>query len=300
MSKYLKSVLVMALAFGILESGTAAAAQDKLETASNKTVEADGIKFSYRSFGKTTGTPLVLLQHFTGTMDYWDPAVVNGLAKERPVIVFNNTGLGKTTGTTPDNVEQMTTDAVAFINALKLKKVDLLGFSLGGFIAQEIAAKHSELVRKVILAGTGNKGGGNNLMKVLSEAFSQKDSPDPRLYLFFTQTPESQKAGQAFIKRSSSRAERDPESGKPVADAQGKALIVWTSTPDDNQLLKSITQPVLIVQGSNDTMLPTENSIVMFKNIKNAQLILFPDSSHGSIFQYHDEFVSAANIFLNK
>ena len=289
----------MAVAFSVVETGVAAA-QDKLETAPNKFVEAKGIKFSYRTIGKTTGTPLVMLQHFTGTMDYWDPVVVNGLAKERPVIVFNNTGLGNTSGTTPDNVEQMTADAVTFINALGLKKVDLLGFSLGGFIAQEIAAQHPELVRKVILAGTGNKGGGNNLMKVLTEAFSQKESTDPRLYLFFTQTPESQKAGQEFIKRSSVRADRDPESGKPIADAQGKALIVWTSTPDENKLLKSITQPVLIVQGSNDTMLPTENSITMYKNIKNAQLILFPDSSHGSLFQYHDEFVNTANFFLSK
>ena len=299
MSKYLKSLLMMAVAFSVVETSTAAA-QDKLETAPNKTVEANGIKFSYRSFGKTTGTPLILLQHFTGTMDYWDPAVVNGLAKERPVVVFNNTGVGKTSGTTPDNVEQMATDAVAFINALGLKKVDLLGYSLGGFIAQEVAAKNPELVRKVILAGTGVKGGGNNLMKVVGEAFSQKDSPDPRLYLFFTQTPESQQAGKEFIKRSSVRADRDPESGKPIMDAQGKALIVWTSTPDDNALLKSISQPVLIVQGSNDTMLPTESSITMFKNIKNAELILYPDSNHGSIFQHHNEFVNQANFFLNK
>ena len=299
MSKYLKSLLMMAVAFSVVETSTAAA-QDKLETAPNKTVEANGIKFSYRSFGKTTGTPLVLLQHFTGTMDYWDPAVVNGLAKERPVVVFNNTGVGKTSGATPDNVEQMATDAVAFINALGLKKVDLLGYSLGGFIAQEVAAKNPELVRKVILAGTGVKGGGNNLMKVVGEAFSQKDSPDPRLYLFFTQTSESQQAGKEFIKRSSVRADRDPESGKPIMDAQGKALIVWTSTPDDNALLKSISQPVLIVQGSNDTMLPTESSITMFKNIKNAELILYPDSNHGSIFQHHDEFVNQANFFLNK
>ena len=299
MSKYLKSLLMMAVAFSVVETSTAAA-QDKLETAPNKTVEANGIKFSYRSFGKTTGTPLILLQHFTGTMDYWDPAVVNGLAKERPVVVFNNTGVGKTSGATPDNVEQMATDAVAFINALGLKKVDLLGYSLGGFIAQEVAAKNPELVRKVILAGTGVKGGGNNLMKVVGEAFSQKDSPDPRLYLFFTQTSESQQAGKEFIKRSSVRADRDPESGKPIMDAQGKALIVWTSTPDDNALLKSISQPVLIVQGSNDTMLPTESSITMFKNIKNAELILYPDSNHGSIFQHHDEFVNQANFFLNK
>ena len=208
--------------------------------------------------------------------------------------------MNSTSGKTPDNVEQMTTDAYAFINALGYKKVDLLGFSLGGFIAQELAAAHPDLVGKVILAGTSNQGGGNNLLKVLGEAFSQKDSPDPRLYLFFTQSQESRAAGQEFLKRTGMRKDRDPESGKEIADAQAKALIVWTSTPDpENKILKSITQPVLIVTGSNDTMLATENSYTMFKQLKNAQLVLFPDSGHGSIFQYHGQFVDAANYFLS-
>lgn len=300
MNKYLKSLLFFAATFSMVEASSASAA-DSLETAPTKFVEASGIKFSYRILGKTTGTPLILLQHFTGTMDYWDPAVVNGLAKDRPVIVFNNTGVGLTSGKTPDNVGQMTTDAYAFINALGYKKVDLLGFSLGGFIAQELAASHPELVRKVILAGTSNQGGGDHLMKVLGEAFSQKDSPDPRLWLFFTQSPESQKAGHEFIKRASVRTkDRDPESGKEIADAQAKALIVWTNTQDpENKILSSITQPVLVVQGSNDTMLDTANSVTMFKHIKNAKLVLYPDSSHGSIFQHHDDFVNTANFFLN-
>jgi pimeloyl-ACP methyl ester carboxylesterase len=301
MNKYLKSILLMAATFSIVEASTASA-QDKLETAPTKFIEASGIKFSYRTLGKSTGTPLILLQHFTGTMDYWDPAVVNGLAKERPVIVFNNTGVGSTNGKTPDNVAQMSTDALAFINALGYKKVDLLGFSLGGFIAQELAAEHPELVRKVILAGTSYQGGGDHLMQVLGEAFSQKDSPDPRLWLFFTQSTESQQAGREFIKRAATRTQnRDPESGKEIADAQAKALIVWTNTNDpEKKLLKSIAQPVLIVQGSNDTMLGTENSVTMFKTLKNAQLVLFPDSNHGSIFQYHDAFVKTANDFLNQ
>lgn len=299
MSKYLKSLLLLAATFSIVESG-AASAEDKLETAPTKFVEANGIKFSYRSLGTKTGTPLILLQHFTGTMDYWDPAVVNGLAKNRPVIVFNNTGVGSSSGKVPDNVEQMTADAYTFINALGYKKVDLLGFSLGGFIAQELAADHPELVRKVILAGTSHQGGGNNLMKVLGEAFSQKDSPDPRLWLFFSQSPESQQAGREFIKRASARTQnRDPESGKEIADAQAKALIVWTSTNDpENKILKSINQPVLVVTGNNDTMLDSDNSVAMFKLLKNAQLVLYPDSNHGSIFQYHDSFVNSANYFL--
>jgi pimeloyl-ACP methyl ester carboxylesterase len=299
MNKYLKSLLLFAATFSMVEPGIAGA-YEKLETAPTKYIEAGGIKFSYRALGKTSGTPLILLQHFTGTMDYWDPAVVNGLAQERPVIVFNNTGVGSSSGKTPDNVEQMATDAYTFIHALGYKKVDLLGYSLGGFIAQELAVAHPDLVGKVILAGTSNQGGGNHLMQVLGEAFSQKDSPDPRLYLFFTQSKESIAAGQAFIKRAGARKDRDPESGKEIMDAQAKALIVWTDTKDpENKILKSITQPVLIVNGSNDTMLITENSYTMFKLLKNAQLVLYPDSSHGSIFQYHDQFVNTANYFLS-
>jgi pimeloyl-ACP methyl ester carboxylesterase len=300
MSKYLKSLLVAAFTFSIVES-SAATATETLETTPTKYIEANGVKFSYRTLGPKTGTPLIFLQHFTGTMDSWDPAVVNSLAKNRPVIVFNNRGVGATDGVVADNIAQMTTDAYAFIQALGYKQVDLLGFSMGGFIAQELAAQHPELVRKVILAGTTHQGGGNNLMKVLGEAFSRTNAPDPRDYLFFSQSEEGKKAGQAFLSRVYARTvNRDPESSKEIADAHGKALIVWTSTPDtDHKTLNAIKQPVLIVTGNNDTMLPTEGSITMFKVLKNAQLILYPDSNHGSIFQYHDAFVNSANYFLN-
>jgi len=300
MNKHLKLLLLLAETLSIVEP-SAASALEKLETAPTKFVEASGIKFSYRQIGKSTGIPLILLQHFTGTMDNWDPLVVNELGKERPVIVFNNTGVGSTSGNVPDNVKQMSTDAQAFIDALGYKKVDLLGFSLGGYVAQEMAVQRPDLVRKVILAGTSNQGGGEHLMKVLGEAFSQKDSPDPRLYLFFTQSKESQEAGKLFIKRASSRTTgRDPASGENVSNPQAKALITWANTNDpENKILKSINQPVLIVNGSNDTMLGSDNSVTIFKQIKNAQLVMYPDSGHGSIFQYHEQFVNTANNFLN-
>jgi pimeloyl-ACP methyl ester carboxylesterase len=300
MNKQLKSLLLLPATFSIVEPSDASAFE-KLETAPTKFVEANGIKFSYRQIGKSTGIPLILLQHFTGTMDNWDPAVVNELGNERPVIVFNNTGVGSTNGQVADNVKQMSTDAQAFIDALGYKKVDLLGFSLGGYVAQEMAVQRPDLVRKVILAGTSNQGGGEHLMKVLGEAFSQKDSPDPRLYLFFTQSKESQEAGKSFIKRASARTTgRDPASGENVSNPQAKALITWANTNDpENKILKSINQPVLIVNGSNDTMLGSDNSVTMFKQIKNAQLVMYPDSGHGSIFQYHEQFVNAANNFLN-
>lgn len=299
MNKFLKSFLANVTTLSVIESSVASA-EDKLETTATKFIEANGVKFSYRPMGPKSGTPLIFLQHFTGNMDAWDPNVVNAFAKSRQVIVFNNRGIGATDGAVADNIEQMTTDAYAFIQALGHKQVDLLGFSMGGFVAQQLAAKHPELVRKVILAGTTHQGGGNNLMKVLGEAFSRQNAPDPRDYLFFSQSEAGKKAGAEFLSRVYARKEgRDSESGKEIADAHGKALIVFTSTPDSEfNTLKSINQPVLVVTGSNDTMLPTEGSIALYKHLKNAQLVLYPDSNHGSIFQYYDSFVNTAEHFL--
>jgi pimeloyl-ACP methyl ester carboxylesterase len=300
MNKHLKALLLLATTFSIVEPSVASTLE-KLETTPTKYIVANGVKFSYRAMGPKSGTPLIFLQHFTGTMDSWDPAVVNALAKTRPVVVFNNRGVGATNGVVADNISQMTTDAYTFIQALGYKQVDLLGFSMGGFIAQELAAQHPELVNKVILAGTTYQGGGNNLMKVLGEAFSRANAPDPRDYLFFSQTDVGKKAAGEFLSRVYARTkDRDPESGKAIADAHGKALIVWTSTPDpDYKMLKSINQPVLVVTGNNDTMLNTEGSMTLYKQLKNVQLVLYPDSNHGSIFQHHDSFVNTADYFLS-
>lgn len=303
MNKILKSLLFITAAFSMVEATTAHAGSSTLEPAPNQYVEAGGIKFSYRiidaTSGKSSAIPLLMLIHFTGTMDYWDPAVVNGLAKERPVIVFNNRGIGRTSGSPSDNVEEMASDTYAFIQALGYKKVDVLGFSLGGFVAQELTAAHPELVNKLILAGTSNQGGGDHLLKVLGEAFSKKDIADVREYLFFSQSEKGQKAAKEFVRRASVRADRDPESGKNIVDAQAKAIITWANTSNGDKLLKAIQQPVLITQGSNDTMLDTKNSITMFNILKNAQLILYPDANHGSLYEYHDAFVNSANYFLN-
>jgi pimeloyl-ACP methyl ester carboxylesterase len=197
-----------------------------LETAPNEFVEAAGVQFAYRRLGPKEGTPLIFLQHFTGTMDSWDPAVVNGLAKSRPVVVFDNSGVGRSSGKTPDNVAQMAVDAERFISALGFAKVDLLGYSLGGFVAQLLAAQSPGLVQKVILVGTAPQGGEEHLLEVLKEAFSHKEAPDVRLPLFFTPSNASQAAGRAFLSRASVRTvDRDPESGTTVSDPQAKALI---------------------------------------------------------------------------
>jgi pimeloyl-ACP methyl ester carboxylesterase len=187
-----------------------------LETAPTRYVEGSGVRFAYRQLGPSTGTPLVLLQHFSGNIDAWDPAVVNALAADRPVIAFDNAGVGRSTGQTPDNVAAMARDAVTFINLLGLSEVDLLGFSLGGFVSQVIAAEHGRLVGKLILVGTAPKGGEEHLLATLRDAFSQTEAPDPRLPLFFTKSSASQSAGLAFLKRAK----------------EAKAVITWCATPD--------------------------------------------------------------------
>ncbi len=272
-----------------------------LETAPTRYVEGSGIRFAYRQLGPSTGTPLVLLQHFSGNIDAWDPAVVNALALDRPVVAFDNAGVGRSSGQTPDNVAGMARDAVTFIELLGFPKVDLLGYSLGGCVAQQMAAKNGQLVRKLILVGTAPQGGEEHLLAVLKEAFSHTESPDPRLPLFFTPSATSQDAGKAFLNRVYAlKKDRDTDSGSAVTDPQAKALITWCATPDpEHTLLRAISQPVLVVSGSDDTMLPAENAYEMFKGLRNAQLVLYPDSGHGALFQHHDLFVSHVQTFLN-
>jgi pimeloyl-ACP methyl ester carboxylesterase len=271
-----------------------------LETAPTHYVEGHGIRFAYRRLGPSTGTPLILLQHFSGNIDAWDPAVVNALAADRPVIAFDNAGVGLSTGQTPDNVATMARDAVDFINELGLSEVDLLGFSLGGCVAQQIAAEHGRLVRKLILVGTAPKGGEEHLLAVLQEAFSQTGAPDPRLPLFFTKSSASRSSGLAFLKRTQVRKnDRDIDNGSAVTDPQAKALITWCATPDpEHAILRAIRQPTLVASGSHDTMLPAKNAYAMFKELSNAQLVLYPDSGHGALFQHHATFVSHVQTFL--
>ncbi len=282
------------------EAAAARQAAAALETAPTRYIESGGIRFAYRHLGPAGGTPMVLLQHFSGNIDAWDPAVVNALAADRPVIAFDNAGVGRSTGQTPDNVPAMSRDAVAFIDQLGLSEVDLLGFSLGGCVAQQIAAERRRLVRKLILVGTAPKGGEEHLLAVLQEALSQTAAPDPRLPLFFTKSAASQAAGMAFLKRAKARTEdRDTDNGSAVTDPQARALIAWCAAPDAGQaMLRAISQPTLVVSGKQDTMLPADNAYAMFKALSNAQLILYPDSGHGALFQYHALFTGHVRTFL--
>jgi pimeloyl-ACP methyl ester carboxylesterase len=273
-----------------------------LETAPTEYLDAGGIRFAYRAFGNRTGVPLVFLQHFTGNMDSWDPAVVNELSKHYRVVVFDNAGVGKSSGVTPDSVEQMTIDAASFITELGYPTVNLLGYSLGGFIAQKLAADYGSLVCKLVLVATAPQGGEEHLLTVLADAAGRKGENDIRLPLFFTASEESQAAGRAFLKRVTERVEdRDVESGDAVAQAQAKALITWCAQADpENRVLRGIEQPALIVGGSDDTMIPSQNAYAMFKAMKDAELVLYSDSGHGVLFQYPERFVEQVKDFLNE
>jgi len=270
-----------------------------LETATTEYIDVPGAKLAYRRIGHRSARKLLLLQHFTGTIDAWDPAVVNALAEVSEVFVLDNAGVGASSGTTPDNVDEMATYAEAFIAALGLGEVDLLGFSLGGFLAQVMAARRRVAIGRMVIAGSAPLGGEEHLLEVVGAAFA-KNAPDVRLPLFFTPSDKSQAAGMAFIKRALSRtSERDPDNGDSVSDPQAKAIIDWCARSDPgHQSLKAIKTTTLIVHGSDDTMFPASNAYVMFKNMPDATLILYPDSGHGALFQQPETFVAHVKTFL--
>ena len=271
------------------------------QTAPTQFIAANGVRFAYRRFGKTGGAPIVLNQHYTGTMDYWDPAVTDGLARSREVILFNNAGVSNSSGETPSSFQEMGANAIAFIRALGLEQVDVLGISIGGFVAQEIALQGGDLVRKVILVGTGHRG--NDMTASRSAAiFAGSYDPPEHLWLavHFKPTETSRKAGLAYLERKWRRKDRDPEvSGQTVA-AQGEAIGKWIAPEKDSlAYLKLIHQPTLVVQGSDDAIIPTTHSLTLQQSLPNAQLIIYPDSGHGSIYQYPELFVTHATLFLD-
>ena len=267
-----------------------------------ETIDVAGTRFAYRRLGPDTGVPVILLHHLGAVLDNWDPRVIDGIAAHHRVIAFDNRGVGATKGSTPTSVAEMARDAVAFIRALGFNQVDLLGFSLGGFVAQVIAQEEPQLVRRLILAGTGPAGGEGidkvtpiTIRAMLRGGLTFKD---PKTYLFFTRTPNGKTAAREFLKRLKERKEDRDKAISPIAfRAQLKAIHAWgKQAPYD---LSSVRQPVLVANGDQDLMVPSSNSADLARRLPNARLKLYPDGGHGGIFQYHDEFVAETLDFLD-
>jgi pimeloyl-ACP methyl ester carboxylesterase len=270
-------------------------------TAPTQFIETRLERYAYRRFGGGAAPPLVFLQHFTGTLDNWDPAVTDVLARDREVILFESAGIGRSTGEVPTTIAGMTEHFLAFADALGLTQIDLLGFSLGGMVAQEAALGRPSLVRKMLLVGTAPEGG-EDIMHLEKPELS-KILGDPSLAgyqvlvkLFFTPSESSQAAGQAFATRLGARTEdREPPSGPKVARAQMAAFRACERFGK----LRRITQPCLVVNGVRDTMIPVRNSYLLAEHLPNAMLLTYPDAGHGSLFQFHDSFVRYAQLFLD-
>lgn len=272
----------------------------------NRYVTVEGIKLAYRTIGnRPDAPPLVLFQHFTGTMDDWDQSMIEGLAKSRTVVIFENAGIGASEGKAPDSVATMARYAEGFLNALHLRQVDILGFSLGGAVAQQVLADRPELVRKAMLVGTGPQGaeGFKDLPNIISGnmKISAETNVPLKALLFFTATPEGRQSGLDFVKRINNHTvDPEPVASQETTQAQAKAWITWGLSPANTAQLAAIKQPVLVVNGNDDLIAPTINSYVLYQRIPTAQLILYPDSGHGSLFQYHALFVSHVNTFLDE
>jgi pimeloyl-ACP methyl ester carboxylesterase len=269
--------------------------------APTQSIHVGGVQFAYRRLGPSTGVPVVFFTHLAAVLDNWDPRIVDGIAARHRVITFDNRGVGASSGSTPTTIEQMAGDAVTFIRALGFDQVDLFGFSMGGMIAQVIAQEQPRLVRKMILAGTGPAGGEGidqvTGISYLDTARGLLTRRDPKEFLFFTRTPNGRAAAKEFLARLEERTnDRDKAISVGSFRAQLKAIHRWgQQKPAD---LASIHQPVLVMNGESDKMVPTKNTVDLDRRLPNSQLILYPDAGHGGVFQFHEDFVKRALEFL--
>lgn len=272
--------------------------------APNKSIRtANGITYVYRELGEKIGIPIVFFTHLSANLDNWDPRIIDGIAKQHWVITFDNTGVGLSSGQVPGTIKEMAEDAIDFIKALGFKQIDILSFSMGGMIARELLELEPTLIRKVILTGTGPRGGKGieNVTKISNQdlvraIFTLKDV---KTYLFFTRTSNGKKKAKEFLARIKERKQnRDKMISLKGYLTQLKAINRWgKSTPAD---LSKIKQPILVVNGEADRMVPTENSYDLVQRLPNSKLVIYKDAGHGAIFQYHEEFTKEVLAFLNK
>ena len=269
--------------------------------APNRSIAVGGVTYAYRELGPVGGVPVVFFVHLAANLDNWDPRIVDAIAQERHVIAFDNRGVGGSTGTVPDTVEAMAGDAVRFIRALGHEQVDIFAFSLGGMIAQALVLEHPDLVRRLVLTGTGPKGG-KDMDKVARTTYydivrATLTRSDPKEFLFFNRDATGKQAARAFIRRLEERTtDRDRGVSVRALRTQLKAIRTYgRSTPAD---LSRITQPTLIANGDHDRMVASVLSHDLHRRIQDSTLIIYPDSGHGGIFQYHHEFAPAAVSFL--
>ena len=275
------------------------------DTAPTQFVEAGGIRFAYRRFGTPERTPIVFFQHFMGNLDDHDPALSDGFATDREVILFNNTGVASTSGLVPETIEQMATDATRFIEALGLATVDLVGHSMGGLVAQQLAIQRPDLVRRLVLVGTGPRGG-ERIGQLPPETAALFGLTYPRqedmwLPILFAPSDISQKLGRDYVDRIVARKDRDEAFSEQSVIAQRTAIGTYGAAKDPAyRILKSITGPVLVVNGTDDTVIPTINSYILQQFLPNAQLVIYPDANHGAHFQYPALFLKHARLFLDE
>jgi pimeloyl-ACP methyl ester carboxylesterase len=273
------------------------------QTAPTELVEDDGVEFAYRRFGRSSTVPLVLLQHFRGNLDNWDPAFTDALAEALEIILVDPPGVGSSTGAPKHTVAETARSVLGFLDALNLREIDLLGYSLGGFVAQDLALLRPWAIRRLVLAGTGPKGapGMHGWRDDIQEASRHDEgSPEDVLYIFYAHTESSQTKGKESLGRIFKRTEdRDPTPTLAVREAQYDAVLEW-GIPDHSALerLTGISCPTLILQGDNDLMIPTRQSHLMTGLIPDAEIKIYPDANHGSIFQYAAEAAEDVNAFL--
>ena len=272
------------------------------KNAPTRSIKGSDVTFAYRELGTDNpGVPVVCLIHLAAVLDNWDPRVIDGLATKHHVVTFDNRGIGASSGAPANSMEQMARDAITFIKAMGFEQVDLFGFSMGGMIAQEIVLMEPQLVRKMIITGTG-PAGGVGISKVARVTYLDMvrgwlTFQDPKQFLFFTRTPEGIRAGKEFLARLKERSEnRDKEITVGALQAQLKALRSWGSKqPAD---LSRVHHPVLVANGDSDRMVPSSNTHDLARRLPNSELIIYPDSGHGAVFQFHADFVPKALEFL--